>query len=105
MKVFVRVAKHVGFAAAARELRMSPGAVSKHVGALEARLGTRRFYRTIRRVGLTDAGRLYVERCLECLQALEDADASVGAFAKAPRGLLRVAAPGDFGETLMPVVA
>lgn len=105
MQVFVRVAQGAGFAAAARGLRMSPGAVSKHVGALEAQVGARLFDRTTRRVALTEAGRVYLERCLECLQALEDADASVGELAKAPKGLLRVSAPIDFGRHLMPVLA
>lgn len=105
MKVFVRVAQTAGFAAAARDLRLSPAAVSKHVTALESQIGTRLFDRTTRRVGLTEAGRVYLDRCLECLQALEDADASVSELAKAPRGVLRVTAPIDFGAHLMPVIA
>lgn len=105
MKVFVRVAQHAGFAAAGRDLALSPAAVSKHVSALEARIGTRLFDRTTRRVGLTEAGRVYLERCHECLQALDDADAAVGELARAPRGLLRVTAPIDFGVNLEPVLA
>ena len=104
MQVFVRVAQQSGFAAAARELQMSPAAVSKHVFALETSLGARLFDRTTRRVGLTEAGRVYLERCLECLHALEDADASMHELAKAPAGLLRVTAPIDFGEIIVPVL-
>ena len=105
MQVFVRVAQHVGFAAAARDLQMSPAAVSKHVNALEASIGTRLLDRTTRRVGLTEAGRVYLERCLECLHAFEDADASMSELAQAPSGVLRVTAPIDFGESLLPVLA
>ena len=105
MKVFVRVAQREGFAVAGRELRMSAGAVSKHVAALEAELRTRLFDRTTRQVGLTEAGRVYLERCQECLQALEDADASVNELASEPRGLLRLTAPIDFGPVLEPVLA
>lgn len=104
MKVFARVAQAAGFAKAARELRMTAGAVSKHVSALESQIGVRLFDRTTRRVALTEAGRVYLERCLECLQALDDADASISELAQAPRGLLRVTAPIDFGEQLMPVL-
>lgn len=104
MKVFVRVAQDAGFARAARDLRMSPGAVSKHVSALETQVGVRLFDRTTRRVALTEAGRVYLERCLEALQALEDADASVSELAKRPKGVLRVTAPIDFAEQLAPVV-
>jgi DNA-binding transcriptional LysR family regulator len=95
MKVFVRVAQRSGFAAAARDLRLSPAQVTKHVAALESRMKTRLFDRTTRRVGLTDAGRVYLERCLECLQAFDDADASISQLAQKPRGLLRITAPVD----------
>lgn len=105
MRVFARVAQHASFAAAARELRMSPAAVTKHVTALESQLGTRLLDRTTRRVALTEAGRIYLERCLECLQALEDAEASVSELAKEPRGVLRVTAPIDFGDKLQPVLS
>lgn len=105
MKVFVQVAQHASFAAAARQLGMATASASKHVAALEARIGARLFDRTTRRVGLTEAGRVYFERCLECLQAFEDADASVSELAKTPKGSLRVTAPIDFGQHLMPVVA
>jgi DNA-binding transcriptional LysR family regulator len=56
-------------------------------------------------VGLTEAGRVYLERCLECLQMFEDADMAVSELAKEPSGLLRVTAPIDFGECLLPVLA
>ncbi len=105
MKVFVSVAQHASFAAAARQLRIATASASKRVAALEARIGARLFDRTTRRVGLTEAGRVYLERCIECLQALEDADASVSELTKTPKGLLRVTAPIDFGEHLMPILA
>jgi len=105
MQVFVRVAQLAGFAAAGRELGLSPAAVSKQVGALEARLGARLLDRTTRQVSLTEAGRLYLEHCLECLQALEDADAAVDVLRRAPVGQLRISAPIDFCDPLMPVLA
>jgi DNA-binding transcriptional LysR family regulator len=105
MKVFVRVAQRSSFAAAGRDLRMSPAAVTKHVAALEARVGARLLDRTTRKVGLTEAGRIYCERCLECLQAFDDADASISELSKEPRGLLRVAAPVDLGTELAPIIA
>jgi DNA-binding transcriptional LysR family regulator len=101
MKVFVRVAQRSSFAAAARDLRVSAGAVTKNVAALEEHLGVRLFDRTTRRVGMTEAGHLYLERCQECLQAVEDADASVNERNSEPRGVLRVTAPVDLGRPLM----
>lgn len=105
MKVFVRVAQDGGFATAARGLRVSTATVSKHVSALERELRTRLFDRTTRSVALTEAGRIYLERCLEALHALEDADASVGELAKEPHGVLRVTAPVDFGEHLVDAIS
>jgi len=100
MRVFVKVAQRAGFAKAGRDLHMSPAAVTKHVAFVEERVGTRLLDRTTRKVSLTEAGRVYLERCLECLQAVEDADASVSELSTEPRGLLRVTAPFDF----LPVV-
>jgi len=41
MEAFVQVVDHGGFTEAARRMRLSKSAVSKHVSALEARLGAR----------------------------------------------------------------
>lgn len=105
MKVFVGVAKRSGFAVAARDLRLSPAAVTKRIAGLERHLGARLFDRTTRSVALTEPGRIYLERCLECLQAFEDANNSVHQFTQAPRGTLRVTAPVDLHYDLPGVVA
>ena len=105
MRVFVRVAQRSGFAAAARDLRLSPAAVTKHVAALEARVGARLLERTTRRVALTEAGRIYLERCQECLQSFDDADAAMSQLSDAPQGLLRISAPVDLQAALSPVIA
>jgi DNA-binding transcriptional LysR family regulator len=105
MKVFAKVAHRSGFAAAARDLRMSTAAVSKHVAFLESRVGARLLERTTRKVRLTEAGRVYLEHINECLQTIEDADASVGELAKQARGHLRVSAPVDLVSQLAPIVA
>jgi DNA-binding transcriptional LysR family regulator len=105
MKVFVRVAQRSGFAAAGRDLRMSPGAVTKHIAALESRVGARLFDRTTRRVGLTEVGQMYLERCIECLQSFDDADMAISEMSKEPKGVLRVAAPVDLGNEIAVVIA
>jgi DNA-binding transcriptional LysR family regulator len=102
MRVFARVAQLGGFSTAARDLRLSAAAVTKHVAALEDRVGARLLNRTTRAVSLTEAGRVYLERCLECLQAFDDAEASVGELAGEPRGVLRLTAPVEFGNMHLP---
>jgi DNA-binding transcriptional LysR family regulator len=105
MRVFVRVAQRAGFAAAARELRVSPAAVTKQIAALEARVGARLLERTTRRVALTEAGRVYLERCLECVQTFDDAEASMSELSVAPRGKLRISAPVDLHAHLATLIA
>src|SRR5215204_5672794 len=100
MRTFVCVAHHEGFARAARQLRVSPATVTKQIAALEARVRVRLFERTTRRVAMTEAGRVYLERCLECLQAFDDAEASVSELSVAPRGKLRISAPVDLHAQL-----
>lgn len=102
--VFARVVQAGSFTTAARLLGMPKSSVSKKVADLEDRLGTRLLQRTTRRVGLTDAGRVYFERSSRILAELEDADQAVSRLQTMPRGLLRVTAPLAFGR-LGPIVA
>src|SRR6516225_5957114 len=100
MRVFARVAQRASFSAAAEDLRMSRASVTKHVAAIEEHLGARLLDRTTRSVSVTEAGRVYLERCLECLQAYDDSEAAIGGLAGEPKGLLKVAGPFDFNRHL-----
>ena len=71
--------------------------VSKHVKALEERLGTQLLHRTTRKVSLTEAGTEVYERCTEVLLALEELENSASRSHSVPRGVLRVSAPIVFG--------
>jgi len=105
MRVFARVAQRASFAAAAEDLRMSRASVTKHVAAIEEQHGVRLLDRTTRSVSVTEAGRVYLERCLECLQAYDDSEAAIAGLAAEPRGRLRVAGPFDFHHHLPRLVA
>ena len=98
IRTFVRVAELGSFAGAARDLGLSPSAVSKHIALLEERLGVRLLDRTTRHVALTEAGRLLQGRGAGVLADLEDLEAEVRGVHASPRGLLRVSAPQDFGR-------
>lgn len=97
MAVYRRVVELDGFAAAARDLRMSNGSVSKHVARLEEQLSVRLLNRTTRRISLTEAGRGFYERCVRILDEVEEAKASAASESGSPRGTLRVNAPMSFG--------
>ena len=106
MAVFVGVVEAQNFSAAARNLKLTPSAVSKLIGRLENRLGARLLNRTTRQVSLTDEGRTYYQSCLPILAAIEDAEHAVSKLHDAPRGLLKVNASTAFGishiEPLIP---
>lgn len=102
---FVRVVESGGFTAAARRLELSPTMVSNHVQALEDSLGVRLLNRTTRRVGLTDIGRDYYERCTQILHELEDADQAANAQQAKPRGQLRVHCQTTIVRFIAPFVA
>jgi DNA-binding transcriptional LysR family regulator len=104
MEVFVRVVEAGGFSAAARDLRMTPSAISKLVSRLEARLGARLFVRTTRRLQLTAEGESFHIRAVGVLADLEEAERVVAAGA-CPRGRVRVDCNVAFGRhRLLPLV-
>ena len=98
MRAFVRVVDIAGFAAAGRALGLSTAMVSKHVAALESRLGVALLTRTTRRVAPTDAGRRYHAQCTEILGALDEAEREVSQQARVAVGCLRLTAPVEFGN-------
>ncbi|MDQ0458406.1 LysR substrate-binding domain-containing protein [Rhizobium paknamense] len=95
MEVFARVVQDGGFSAAARNLDITPSAVSKLIARLEARLGTRLLVRTTRALTLTDEGEAYYHAALRILQELNDAEQQ--AAGGAVRGRLRVNTTIPFG--------
>jgi DNA-binding transcriptional LysR family regulator len=94
--VFVRAAESGSFSRAARDLGLSQPSVSRLVGNLEARLGVTLLLRTTRRITVTDAGALFLDRAREILAGLEDAeDAARGVDSL--RGIIRLALPVVYG--------
>src|SRR5688572_7793499 len=95
--VFVGVVQAGSFTAAARDLGMPKSTVSRRVSDLEARLGARLLQRTTRKLHLTDVGRTYFQHAARVVAEAEEAERAVGRLQQAPRGLLRVTAPLNFG--------
>ena len=98
MRVFARVAETGGFSAVARELSTTQPTVSRTVAALESHLGVRLLHRSSRAVSLTDDGRAFYVRAMRALEAVAEAETSVGGRRGQPVGLLRMGAPVAFGR-------
>ncbi|MFP8965719.1 LysR family transcriptional regulator [Pokkaliibacter sp. CJK22405] len=97
MQSFCKVTESNNFAAAAREMNLSPAQISKQISALESHLGVRLLNRTTRKVTLTEAGQAYYQKCRPILQDINTLEASVSEFGNKAKGLIRVTAPVDFG--------
>ena len=97
MRVYVQAAATGSLSAAARHLGMSPAMATKHVNALEARLGVKLFHRTTRRLSLTEAGANYLEACQRILPEIDEAEAAATSQRIKATGLLRMNVPLSFG--------
>jgi DNA-binding transcriptional LysR family regulator len=104
VRVFAKVAEIGSFAGAAARLNISPSMVSQHVKDLEERLGVRLLNRTTRKVGLTEIGREYYERCTQILAELDEADRIASALQLTPRGRLRVFCDTNIVRFIAPIV-
>jgi len=92
MRVFQQVVDEGGFAAAARKLDLTPAAVTRLVSDLEKHLGVRLLQRTTRRLSLTPAGEVYLNRLRSILGDIEEADAMAHAHSREMSGTVRVLA-------------
>ena len=101
MAVFRRVVEAKNFSAVARETNMSQSTVSKHIAALEERLGTKLLNRSTRSLKLTEAGKEYYQHCIRILNDFQEAEASVGKGKIKPTGTLRLSTSASFGRTFI----
>jgi DNA-binding transcriptional LysR family regulator len=97
MHVFARVAALGSLSGAARALSMSQTMATKHMAALEERLGVKLLHRTTRKITLTEPGRRYLESVDRILAELAEAEATAAAERVEVNGTLRVNAPVSFG--------
>ncbi|MGA2894507.1 MAG: LysR family transcriptional regulator [Xanthobacteraceae bacterium] len=105
MLSFVKVVDTGGFTSAARQLNLATSVVTAHVKALEERLGVRLLNRTTRSLSLTEAGRVYYERCVQILSEMEDADEAAQVLQSKPRGVLRLNTSPGIPQMIAPSIA
>lgn len=96
IELFVQVAETGSLSRAAELLDLSNASASRHLAALEERLGVRLVERNTRRLYLTDTGQEFFQRARTILADLRDAESTVNAAALNPTGVLRVTASLSF---------
>ncbi|MFZ6743919.1 LysR family transcriptional regulator [Undibacterium sp. JH2W] len=102
---FVRSAEAGSFSQAARNLGLTPAAVSKNVAKLESRLGIRLFQRSTRSLMLTEAGEVFLAQVSGGLDSIQAALANVENVAGKPAGALKISLALAFGrDYVLPAV-
>lgn len=105
LKTFAATVEATNFSTAARQLGVTPGAVSKQIGMLEARLGCRLFQRTTRHLSVTEEGRRLHTMVHEPAQQIEEAIAALSSDETQVSGLVKVSLPLAFSRiALLPVL-
>jgi DNA-binding transcriptional LysR family regulator len=98
MQFFSTLVRCGSLSAAARELQVTPPAVSKRLAQLELHLGARLLRRTTRRIGLTAEGEAYLAQARRILADIEAIERQLQGAQEQPAGLLRVNATLGFGR-------
>ena len=96
---FSTLASSGSLSAAARELGLTPAAVSKRLAQMEERAGVPLVNRTTRRMMLTPEGEVYLEHARRILDEIDELGELLGGSRQHPKGLLRVNATLGFGRS------
>lgn len=95
---FIAVAETGQFTAAAQRIGLSSSQVSRQIARLEERLQTRLFYRSTRKVALTEAGQTFLQHCQRLVDARDEAMRAISDLTGEPKGLLRMTCAVAYGE-------
>jgi LysR family transcriptional regulator, regulator for bpeEF and oprC len=98
---FVATVEQRSLAKAAKQLNLSPSAVSKQLSALENELGVTFLERTSRTVQITEAGRTFYARCKAILIAIRDAEEEAAATRDGMNGIIRLTVGTPFTRSAL----
>ncbi|WP_118185562.1 LysR family transcriptional regulator [Paraburkholderia phosphatilytica] len=98
MRVFMRVIELNSFTLAAKQLGMSPAAVTRSINMLEAHLNVRLINRSTRSLSLTEAGTEYLDGCRTIIENLDEIESNLVKTTRSPHGTLRIGASATFAS-------
>jgi DNA-binding transcriptional LysR family regulator len=101
ISLFIRVVETGSFSKASADLGITQPTATKHVAALERRLGARLFHRSTRGVTPTDVGRAYYDKCKSIAAELEEADNLAALMQSRLQGRLRINSSVGFGRRVL----
>ena len=101
VQLFIRIVETGSFSKASVDLGVTQPTATKHVAAVEARLGARLLNRNTRGVSATEIGALYYEKCKAIQRELEEADNLASLLATSVRGQLRISTSVAFGRRVL----
>ena len=105
LRLFIRVVETGCFSKASAGLGITQPTATKHVAALEKRLGARLLHRSTRGVTPTEVGAAYYDKCKAIARQLEDADNLAALMQSRVSGTLRISTSVAFGRrVLVPMV-
>ncbi|MFO7648906.1 MULTISPECIES: LysR family transcriptional regulator [Halomonas] len=100
--VFLAVAEHGGFSAAARELHVAQSAVSQTIATLEKRLELTLFHRHERRIALTPEGETLRHHARELMERAEATHLAMRELHGLVKGEVRIGIPSMLGSYYFP---
>ena len=101
IRLFIRVVETGSFSKASVDLGITQPTATKHVAALEARLGARLFHRSTRGVTPTEVGAAYYDKCKIIAREFEAADNLAALMQSRVHGSLRISTSVAFGRRVL----
>lgn len=102
VEAFIAVVEQGSLTAGAVALSTTPSVISRAIARLEARLGSQLLRRTTRRIGLTEAGRLYLEQTRAAFSLIDDAERAIQGQEGELSGRVRLSVPTTYGHYRLP---
>ena len=104
LKIFGKVAELGSFTKAAKVLNQPKSRVSRAISRLEAELGVHLIRRTTRKTSLTNLGEEFYKKTTPLLNSIQNEIINVTNQQEEMSGLLRITAPQDIGDSLLPQI-